>query len=218
LPGLLSFFGDKLAGLSSERMKMLQQTLPVADVRPMSLYPYFSMMPVWNLNIRHEILGDYNVVALFNWKDEPRKISFTAQELGVEPDAEYVLYEFWTEKCFGSMKGSVAMDITARSVRLLAMHRVKAIPQWITSDRHIAQNAIELKEFKWNSDNRTLEGRVQLIGAFPLTIRLRVPKEFSLKKVDCPDMKCSVKEEENNILATTFEAKRTGEYAFNIAF
>ena len=45
LPGQLTFFGDKLKDLPDERMKILQQTLPVADVRPMNLYPYFSMMP-----------------------------------------------------------------------------------------------------------------------------------------------------------------------------
>jgi len=41
LPGQLTFFGDKLAGLSDARMKMLQQTLPVANVRPVSLFPCF---------------------------------------------------------------------------------------------------------------------------------------------------------------------------------
>jgi len=216
LPGQFTFFGDKLASLSDGRMKMLQQTLPVADVRPVSLYPYFSMLPVWNLNIRHELLGDYNAVALFNWEDEPREISFTPGELGVDPDAEYLLYEFWTEKCFGAIKGSFAMDIPEHSVRLLAMHRSKTIPQWISSDRHVAQNAMELKKLEWNSNNHTLEGEIQLIGTFPLTMRLHIPDGYSLKKVDCPGAKCFAKHEANNILAVTFEAEKTGEYAFSI--
>jgi hypothetical protein len=45
------FLCDKLAGLSESRMKMLQQTLPVADVRPVNLHPYFSMLPVGNLQV-----------------------------------------------------------------------------------------------------------------------------------------------------------------------
>jgi hypothetical protein len=53
-------------------MKILQQTLPVADVRPVSLYPYFSMLPVWNLQVQNEMWANYNVVALFNWKMRPK--------------------------------------------------------------------------------------------------------------------------------------------------
>lgn len=216
LPGQFTFFGDKLAGLSGEHMKMLQQTLPVADVRPMNLYPYFSMLPVWNLNIRHEFLGNYNVVALFNWENESRNVSFTTEELGVDSDAEYLLYEFWTEKYFGTMKGNFAMNIPAHSVRLLAMHRTATTPQWISSDRHVAQNAMELKKFEWNSNNHTLEGEIQLIGSFPLTMRLYIPDGYSFKKVDCFGAKCSTKHESKNILGVTFRAEKTGEYAFNL--
>ncbi len=108
LPGQLTFFGDRLAGLSAERMKLLQQTLPVADVHPVSLYPYFSMLPLWNLRVHNDMLGDYNVVALFNWEDKAKTISFTTQELGVDSETVYVLYEFWTQKSFGKMKGDFA--------------------------------------------------------------------------------------------------------------
>lgn len=216
LPGQFTFFGDKLANLTDDRMKMLQQTLPVADVRPMNLYPYFSMLPVWNLNILHDFLDDFNVVALFNWKDQPQKISFTTEELGIDPDSEYLLYEFWTEKYFGVMKKSFAINIPARAVRLLAMHRKETIPQWISSDRHVAQNAMELKKFEWDSKNNTLKGKIQLIGTFPLTMRLHVPDEYSFKKVDCSGVKCSAKYESNNILGVTFRAEKTGEYAFSL--
>lgn len=218
LPGQLNFFGDKLAALSDMRMKMLQQTLPVADVRPMSLYPYFSMLPVWSLNIHHEFLGEYNVVALFNWEDKIQEVSFTTEELGVDSDAEYLLYEFWTEKYFGVMKESFAMDIPARGVRLLAMHKRNTIPQWISSDRHVTQNAMELKSFKWNLKNNNLEGKIQLVGSFTLTMRLYLPDGYSISKVDCSGAKCSTKHESKNILAVTFKPEKTGEYFFNLGF
>jgi hypothetical protein len=218
LPGQLTFFGDKLAGLSEERMKMLQQTLPVADVRPMSLYPYFSMLPVWNLRVHNTMLGDYNVVALFNWENETKTISFTTEDLGVDSDAEYTLYEFWTQKSFGTMKGNFALDVPAHSVRLLTMHKAKTVPQWISSDRHVAQNAIELKEYEWKSDSRTLEGKIHLIGTYPLTMRLRVPNSYSFAKAECTGAKCSANQEANNILAVTFKTDKTGDFAFRIRY
>jgi hypothetical protein len=218
LPGQLTFFGDKLAGVSEERMKILQQTLPVADVRPLNLYPFFSMLPVWNLSIHNKMLGDYNVVALFNWEDETRSISFTTGELGIDSEAEYALYEFWTQKSFGTIKGSFAMDIPAHGVRLLSMHKEKDVPQWISSDRHISQNAMELKEYGWKPESRTLEGKIQLIGKFPLTMRLLVPKGFSFEKAECTGAKCSAKLEESNILAVTFITDKTGDFGFKIKY
>jgi len=197
-------------------MKILQQTLPVADVRPMSLYPYFSMLPVWNLNVRNTMLGTYNIVALFNWEDETRAISFTTEELGIDPDAEYVLYEFWTLTGFGTMKCNFKMDVPAHSVRLLAMHKVKGVPQWISSDRHISQNATELNEYEWKTGSSTLEGNIHLIGTFPLTMRLLVPEGYSLKKVECPGANCSVKQEAHNISAVSFSAEKTGDFGFRI--
>jgi hypothetical protein len=218
LPGQLTFFGDKLAGLPAERMKLLQQTLPVVDVRPVSLYPYFSMLPVWNLRIQNAFLGNYNVVALFNWEGDVRSISFTTDELGIDKDADYLIYEFWTQKSYGKMKASFSMEIPPHSVRLLAMHKEKDIPQWISSDRHISQNAMELKDYRWNTDLKTLEGRIRIIGSFPLTMRLHIPPDYSCKGTDCPDMKCSVMPEPDNYLAVSFLADKTGDYAFRIKF
>ncbi len=218
LPGQLTFFGDKLAGLSEEHMKMLQQTLPVANVCPVSLYPYFSMLPIWNLRVQNALLDDYNVVALFNWEDGGKSISFATGELGIDPDSEYAIYEFWTQTSFSTMKDRFAMDVPAHSVRLLAMHKVKTVPQWISSDRHLCQNALELKEYEWKTDTNTLVGKIQLIGSFPLTMRLRLPNGYSFTKAECIGAKCSAIKEADNLLAVTFNADRSGDYIFGIKF
>jgi hypothetical protein len=218
LPGQLTFFGDKLAGLSGDQMKMLQQTLPVADVRPTSLYPYFSTLSVWNLRVHNKMLDDYNVVALFNWEDESKTIAFTTEELGIDSDPQYSLFEFWTLKDLGSMKDKFEMEVPAHSVRLLSMHKANTVPQWISSDRHVTQNGIELKEYEWKGDSRTLEGKIQLIGKFPLTMRLRVPEGYTFSNAECTGAKCSAKKEENNILAVAFYAGKKGDFAFRIKF
>ena len=218
LPGQLTFFGDKLAMLPADRMKMLQQTLPVADVHPMSLYPYFSMMPVWNLHVHNDLLDDYNVVALFNWGNEPASIFCTAEELGVDPEENYIMFEFWTQKSFRTMKGNLAMEVPAHAIRLLSMHKAKAFPQWISSDRHVTQNGMELKEYAWKAESRMLEGKIQLIGSFPLTMRLRIPDGYSFRKAECQGAECSATPEGDNILAITFMPGRTGDYSFKINF
>ncbi|QGY46501.1 hypothetical protein GM418_23405 [Maribellus comscasis] len=218
LPGQLTFFGDKLAGLSKSQMKILQQTLPVADVRPVSLYPYFSMLQIWNLQIENKLLGDYNVVALFNWEDEAKTISFSMDELGLPAEDEYLIYEFWEQKAYGTITDGFALEVPAHAVRLLSIHKKQDIPQWVSSDRHITQNALELNAYKWDNRNRVIEGEIALVGSFPLTMRLHVPKGFHLADAQCDGAKCTVKEENDNIMAVTFNPNKTGDFKFKVRF
>jgi hypothetical protein len=218
LPGQLTFFGDKLFGLPEDRMKLLQQTLPPADIRPASLYPYFSMMPVWNLHVHNKILGAYNIVALFNWEDETRNIQFSALELGIESGDEYSLFEFWTHKDLGTMKGRFEMEVPAHCVRLLSIHKVKNVPHWVSSDRHITQNGMELNSFEWKDVTKMLEGEINLIGTFPLTMNIRVPDGFQFDRSECKGAKCSAKMVTDNISAITFISKATGSFAFRVFF
>ena len=217
LPGQLTFFGDKFDGMAADRMKILQQTLPVAEVYPENLYPYFSMLPVWNLRVRHASLGDYNVVALFNWENEPRTIQVTAAELGIDTQTARCGYEFWTEQTV-SFDGSLSMEVPAHGVRLIALHPVSSVPQWMSSDRHIAQHADELSEYAWDAKTLSLKGKIQLVGDFPLTARFRVPPGYAYTEVTCEGATRTVQQGSDGILSVTFKAKQTRMVAFQIKF
>lgn len=218
LPGQLTFFGDKLAGLPKERMKMLQQTLPVADVFPNSLYPFFHLLPVWNLQVKNRFLGNYHVIALFNWEDGTKDISFTTKEIGADPGLDYTLFEFWTERYLGTMKESFSMEVPPRSVRLLTMHPVKNIPQWIGSDRHIAQYAVELIDYAWNNENRILKGSIHLVESFPITVWIRTPDGYTVQKTDCKKANCTLVKNEKEYFAVTFKGKKSGNAMFEFQF
>lgn len=220
LPGQMTFFGDKLAALSEKQMKMLQQTLPVADIRPVSLFPYFSMLPVWNLQVRHKQLGDYNVVALFNWEDTVQTIQVTAKELGINTTVDYIAYEFWTERVVpleNNKPFQLTMDVAAHSVRLVVLQPLKDIPQWVGSDRHIAQNAMEIMDYEWKDNYNMLKGVIQLTGGFPLTMRIHIPDNYAYKKIVCSKATYSVKQEDH-ILAITFFARESISAPFEILF
>ncbi|MDR0871397.1 MAG: alpha-galactosidase [Planctomycetaceae bacterium] len=215
LPGQVTFFGDKLAGLTDEQMKMLQQTLPAADVRPGSLYPYFAMLPVWNLSVHHDKLGDYNVVALFNWLDaSPHDIGVSVQELGL-PDGQYLGYEFWTQKPVKIENNTLLMQVPVHGVRVIVIHRDSSIPQWIGSDRHLAQTGQEILDYKWDENNKTLKGKIRLVGNFPLTMRLHIPEKYHLERCSIP---VTIKNEPDNTVAVTFQSKESIDAEFQISF
>ncbi|NQT50938.1 alpha-galactosidase, partial [bacterium] len=104
LPGQVTFAGDKLAALPPERMRLLQQCLPVCDVRPLDLYPLFDRAPVWDLKVRRPFAA-WDVVALFNWSDDEAETGLAFDELGMEGQGDYLLYDFWGERFLGAYRG-----------------------------------------------------------------------------------------------------------------
>ena len=204
LPGQLTFFGDKLAGLDMDKMKILQQTLPAIRVRPVSLYPYFDMLPVWNLSVNNSKMPEYQVVALFNWTDKESVLSVTTEELGIE-SAPRDTYEFWTG-AVGSMEdGVLQATVPAHGVRVFSLHEKRDYPQWIGSDRHISMNALEISEYRW--EDGTLSMNVNLVGGFPVTQHFRIPDHLHLQKVRCPGARIEETIHDGHLSVTLFSQK-----------
>jgi len=185
LPGQMMFSGDKLAELPMERMRLLQQALPpVADIHPVNLYPIFHLLPVWDLKVRRD-WASYDVIALFNWEDEEAEVGFDFAEVGLDPHQDCVMYEFWTEQYVGKVNGGFSCKIPPHAVRLFAVHRAQDHPQFLSSDRHITQGAVDVKSVSWQDGKLT--AKLELVGGFPTTFRFTVPEGMRVKSVSAGD-------------------------------
>ena len=215
LPGQLTFFGDKLNGLDEGRMRILQQTLPAVRVRPVSLYPYFKMLPVWNLGVNNGHLPAYNVVALFNWSDCVQKVSTCCEELGI-PSARMETLEFWTGQA-GTLEegGRLEAEVPTRGVRVFALHRSLDCPQWIGSDRHVSMSGVEISSCRW--ENLCLEMDLDTVAGFPLTEHFHIPGGYRLAGLDCLGAEVS-DTLENGHLTVKLEGRKTGKTHLEIAF
>jgi hypothetical protein len=218
LPGQMMFSGDKLAALKPERMRLLQQALPVCNVRPRDLYPVFSLLPVWDLKIQRSF-ADWDVVALFNWSESETPVGFDFSELGLASDADYALYEFWTNAFQGVRKGRFEMKVPAHGVRLLAVHRAQAHPQFISSDRHITQGGVELTQLAWSATEKTLAGSVKAVKGSPLTLRFRAPAGYALDTAKADKgVSCKGVAESSEIVAVTLVSPVSQEVSFTLAW
>ena len=182
LPGQMMFAGDKLAELPPERMRLLQQCLPVCDVRPLDLFPIFDLRSIWDLKIRRPF-GSWDVVALFNWGDEPAEVAFGFDELGLEADAGYLVYEFWGGKFLGLHHDGFAATLAPRSSQLLAVHRDMGRPQFLSTDRHVTQGGVSLEALAWHEATHTLSGIVRLVEQHPTTLTFFAPDGYTLDSV-----------------------------------
>jgi hypothetical protein len=182
LPGQLTFFGDKLTRLPAERMRLLQQALPVCDVRPLDLLPLDQLRPVWDLKIRRPF-GSWDVVSLFNWSDEPATLRLTFAQLGLDSAKDYLLYEFWSRRFLGSRKEVFELPLEPRSNLLLAVHPRLDRPQFLATDRHVSQGGVELTGTTWNQERSELVCTLKLVENDPLTVYFHAPSSFALEGV-----------------------------------
>ena len=207
LPGQQTFAGDKLAELAPDRVRLIQQALPVCPTQPAKLYPQFGHLPVWDLHVARPF-GDWHVVALFNWGDAEAQIGFGWNEIGEPKGRRFVGWEFWSGAYLGTLSEKMSMSVPPRSVRLVALHPEANHPQFLTSDRHVTQGAVELNDLKWESAAKTYTLDVKAIGGFPFTYFVRVPEGFEFKSASASDGgKIEAKMRDDGLLAVTISAE-----------
>jgi len=179
LPGQLTFLSDKLGELPAERMRLLQQALPVCDVHPLDLWPIPDLKPVWDLKIRRPF-ASWDVVSVFNWEDSAHDYRLSMADLGLDPHKDYLVYEFWSRKLLGVRRGAVELSAGPRSNLLLALHEAQHRPQFVSTDRHISQGGVELAGLTWSEASATLEVQLELVESDALTFTVYVPEPFEL--------------------------------------
>ncbi|MBR1920834.1 MAG: alpha-galactosidase, partial [Kiritimatiellae bacterium] len=208
LPGQQTFAGDKLAALAPDRVRLIQQALPACPTRPGCLCPQFGRLPVWDLHVARPF-GDWHVVALFNWDDAAKGVSVAWEEIGERADRAFVVWEFWTGTYLGERKGALSAAVPPRGVRLFALQPRADRPQFLTSDRHLTQGAVELRDVRWRDG---FEADVAVVGGFDQTLRFTLPAGWSPTRVEMnvPGRTSWRTESDGRILAVTLAPRESG--------
>ena len=216
LPGQQTFAGDKLAELAPDRVKLIQQALPVCPTQPAKLYPQFGHLPVWDLHIARPF-GDWHVVALFNWSDAEERVGFGWDEIGEPMERRFVGWEFWSGTYLGTLSRKMSLAVPPRSVRLVALQPQADHPQFLTGDRHVTQGAVGLQDQRWIDGALTLS--VEAVGGFPQTLRIAVPEGYTLKSAAAPGAKIATTTEcGGRILAVSFETDHSANVELVLTF
>jgi len=210
LPGQLTFFGDKLGSLSLERMRLLQQVLPVADVHPLDLAPVADLKPVWDLKVQRPF-ATWDVVSIFNWGDQPQEFRVPFTSLGLDGSKGYLLWEFWSRKFIGVRRGSIEVHVEPRSNLLLGVHELLQRPQFLSTDRHVAQGTVELDDLAWNQDRSTLTCTVKLVADDPLTVFVHVPAGYVFRTASSSEANVENTADEGSVMSVRLRRSSSGQ-------
>lgn len=199
LTGQLYMASDFMERLPERKLELYQKTIPTTPIVPIDLYPYKVEKNkrdgvVWccphlkefpraiDLKVNN-VTGVYDVVAMFNWNDEPgdREIQF-GSDLGLDIDKEYVVFDFWEQKLFGKICDKINTWVDAHGTKTFVIREVANHPQFLANSRHIT-GAVSMTDLKWDDSVATLSGTSKIVKGAPYSIFVHVPAGMEVKNV-----------------------------------
>ncbi len=175
--GQLLMASDIMHELPADRVEILRRIFPVADIRPMELYPLdgVNRPRIFDVKVRKAGVGEWDVVALFNW-DEKRNatLEISPKRLGL-PEGRYIWIDAWSGTLLYAGEGARTLEVPTTACRVVAIWPDLGRPQFVGTSRHITQGADDAASIKWDEKKGRLSGAADVVGGDPYRVRIHVP-------------------------------------------
>ncbi|HID06666.1 MAG TPA: hypothetical protein EYP10_05905 [Armatimonadetes bacterium] len=210
LTGQALMASDKMYELPDERVELLRRIFPATDIRPVDLYPYSPDEPprIWDLRIRKGNM-QWDVVGIFNFREEATTITLRIDALGLPTDVAYHAYDFWGKRYLGIVREQLEIGLDPTSCKVIALHQMLDHPQVITTSRHITQGWLDLDDVRWDAQKLTLSGKSTVVPNEEYIIGIGFPHDgskYSVVDAAASDLDVTIHAEEH-FVAMTFTAR-----------
>ncbi len=141
LSGGMFLVSDDMRRLKPERQRYIAALLPVLDVSARAPGWMDSEMPDLFVLPLSGAAGDWVVAGVFNWSARSADRSLDLAALGLQPDADYYVSDFWDQETW-QHPAHQPLHLAAlppHGARLLALRRRAPAPALIASDFHFSQ-------------------------------------------------------------------------------
>jgi hypothetical protein len=142
--------------------------------------------------------------------------------LGIEPEKEYFLYDFWNDKLIGRYYGSdlLIQELRTGETRMISIHSVEKNPQFISTNRHIMQGLVDMVGLPvWNENRKVLTGKSKVIGGeeYQVVIALNGYKSI---KCSAQNAKATIKmiDGEKDFAVLSVHSDKNNDVEWNIFF
>jgi hypothetical protein len=184
LTGQFVMTGDAVWELTPERVNILKSVFPSPPVRPVELYSRHGEEPsIWDLRVDH-VGHQWDVVMFANWEAQPRTISVSVADLGLDPQGSYAIFDFWEKKSLGTFSsGRVELLVPATGSRLIRLTPLTDHPELIGLTRHVSQGLVDLRALAWDGTSRVLRGESLVPGGDPYQVWVYLPEGYRLRSI-----------------------------------
>lgn len=133
----------------------------------------------------------------------------------------YHVYDFWNNRYIGKLKGTETLSQTLREgeARMMAIHKTETHPQFISTNRHIMQGYIDMKECEWKDKQNILEGTSTVVADDPYKIIIAT-NGYKLHRCKANGAKAAIRviDNENNLLELTLNSNKNQDVSWQVSF
>jgi hypothetical protein len=183
--------------LSGEQLYIMSRTFPYHTLpkssRPVDAFTNgFKVPHIFD----YEVNPDWHQLTLYNSNLDSTNLNLNSLQvnlgaslneggLGLLPERNYYLYDFWNDRLIGKYKGSeiLKQELRTGETRMISIHSEEKNPQFISTNRHIMQGLIDMTVFPvWDKNKKVLSGKSKVIGGeeYKVVIALN-----GFKPLDC---------------------------------
>jgi hypothetical protein len=142
--------------------------------------------------------------------------------LGLEQGKAYYVFDFWNWKFLGRIAGNSHLEQELRpgEARIMAVHEVKRVPQFLSTSRHILQGYLDMTKYpEWNPQKSELAGTSKLVADETYKVIIAT-NGYKIKGCSAGDAKCeiSVLDQKNSIYELSLTSSNTAEKSWNVVF
>jgi hypothetical protein len=205
-----------------ERLDIIKRVLPTTPDVAMAV-DLFEHNParLWNMPIEHPF-GRWNVAALFNFNELQNGQALTQEirfaDLGLSPDKEYLVYEFWRNEFLGALKGGFTRRLKAPDCEVYSIVEKRNHPVLVSTNRHVRQMAYDIVSLEWDSKANCLRGTSRVVGDDPYQMRIYVPLAWRLREVNVADLDAQAQMTDERILLVKFTPRDCGRLNWDVRF
>jgi len=121
------------------------------------------------------------------------KVSF--RKLRLDGSGSYLVYDFWPDAFLGEHRSSLTTLVKLAGCRILAFHPSLGHPQLLSTNRHVTQGGLELKDLRWDESACELRGKSELVAEDDYCVTLHVPRDYKFLKMsaDCAEFRADTR-------------------------
>jgi hypothetical protein len=207
-----------------DRIELLKRiSPPTMDVSyPVDLFVR-KPAQIWNMPVERPF-GKWSILAIFNYTGKTDRGAFktaldAAKDLRLDPNREYVVYEFWTKKLIGTFKGTfVTRPLAPYDCDIYSIVEKQNRPVLISTSRHIRQMAFDIKDLSYDGQKRMLRGISRAVPGDPYELRIYVPDGFNAKRVELTDGLRATMKADGNLLTVDYKSSTGKDVEWEVFF
>jgi len=189
---------------------------------------------IWNMPVERPF-GKWAILGVFNFTNDLNRASklawrpfetfgFTARldaakDLRLDPNKEYVVYEFWSKKLIGTFKGTFeTRPLNPYDCDIYSIVEKQNRPVLISTSRHIRQMAFDIKDLAYDYQQRMLSGVSRAVAGDPCQLRIYVPDGFSGKRVELSEGLAGTLKTDGNLLTVDYMSSTGKDVEWKVFF